>query len=200
MWKFLRRYFLTGLLVLLPLIITVYVFVFAFNFLDGILSSIIRFFFGYHLPGLGLLLMIVLIFLAGLFGTNVVGKRLINLGEGILQRIPLVKSIYTATKQVMEALSLQQQAGFQRVVLVEFPRKGMYSVGFFTGKAPQEVEAKTRQQLLNVYLPGTPPTSGFFVMVPSSDITFLEMSVEDALKLLVSGGFVNSGRFSVNSD
>jgi uncharacterized membrane protein len=200
MWKLLRKYFLAGLLILLPLIITIYVFVFAFNFLDGILSSIIRFFFGYHLPGLGLLLMIVLIFLAGLFGTNVVGKRLINLGERVLQRIPLVKSIYSATKQVMEAFSLQQQAGFQRVVLVEFPRKGMYSIGFFTGRAPQEVETKTEQQLINVYLPGTPPTSGFFVMVPSSDVTFLEMSVEDGLKLLVSGGFVNSGRSPVNPD
>lgn len=191
-WKFLRKYFFTGLLVLLPLIITIYILVFAFNFIDSILKDLILLLFGRHIPGLGFLLVIALIFLAGLFGTNVVGKKLISLGERILQHIPFVKSIYTAIKQVIETFS-PQQASFQGVVMLEFPRRGLYSIGFVTGDSTEEVRLQAQKNLINVYLPGTPPTAGVFVMVPREEVRFLNISVEDALKLLVSGGIVGSG-------
>lgn len=191
-WSFLRRYFVTGILVLLPLIITFYILVFTFNLVDGMLRNVIHLVVGRPLPGVGFLLMIVLIFLAGVFGTNVVGRRLLMWGEEILRRIPIVKSIYSAAKQVMEAFALQQEGAFQRVVLVEYPRKGVFSIGFMTGECPAEVKEKTQKELINIYLPGTPPTAGVFLMAPRDEVIFLNMSVEDGLKLLVSGGIITS--------
>ncbi len=191
-WRFLRKYFLTGVLILLPLIITGYILFFAFNLVDGILRSLIQYLTGRSLPGLGFLIMIGLVFLAGLFGTNVVGRKLLAWGEEILRRIPLVKSIYTATKQVMEAFAMQRREAFQRVVLLEYPRRGLFSLGFITGEAPAEVKGRIKKDLLNVYLPATPPTAGVFLIVPREELTFLEMSVEEGLKLLVSGGIITS--------
>lgn len=135
-WRFLRRYFLTGVLVLLPVIITVYILVFAFNLVDGMLRSLIQRIAGRYIPGLGLLIILVLIFLAGVIGTNVVGRKFLNIGEQLFERLPVVKSIYTAVKQVMEVLTTQRRAAFRHVVLVEYPRKGIYSLGFITGEAP----------------------------------------------------------------
>ncbi|NPV29121.1 MAG: DUF502 domain-containing protein [Firmicutes bacterium] len=192
LWRFLRKYFLTGLLVLLPLIITGYVLAFSFNLVDGILRNFIQLLTGRTIPGAGFLIMIVLVFLAGLFGTNVVGRKLLAWGEEVLRRIPVVKSIYTATKQVMEAFALQRREAFQRVVLLEYPRRGLYSLGFITGEAPAEVKGRIKKDLLNVYLPATPPTAGVFLIAPREELIFLEMSVEEGLKLLVSGGIITS--------
>ncbi|MDH7577942.1 MAG: DUF502 domain-containing protein [Bacillota bacterium] len=191
-WRFLRKYFLTGILVLLPLIITGYILIFAFNLVDGILRDLIQLLTGRDLPGVGFLIMIGLVLLAGLFGTNVVGRRLIAWGEEILRRIPVVKSIYTATKQVMEAFALQRREVFQRVVLLEYPRRGLFSLGFITGEAPAEITGRVKKELLNVYLPATPPTAGVFLIAPREELIFLEMSVEEGLKLLVSGGIITS--------
>lgn len=192
LWRFLRKYFLTGLLILLPLIITGYVLVFSFNLVDGILRNFIQLLTGRTIPGAGFLIMIGLVFLAGLFGTNVVGRKLLAWGEEVLRRIPVVKSIYTATKQVMEAFALQRREAFQRVVLLEYPRRGLYSLGFITGEAPAEVKGRIKKDLLNVYLPATPPTAGVFLIAPREELVFLEMSVEEGLKLLVSGGIITS--------
>lgn len=192
LWRFLRRYFLAGVLVLLPVIITVYILAFAFNLVDGMLRSIIQYIAGRYIPGLGFLIIMVLILLAGVIGTNVVGRKLLHAGEHLLQRVPVVKSIYTAIKQVMEVLATQRRAAFRRVVLVEYPRRGIYSLGFITGEAPSEVKEVVEGDLLNVYLPTTPPTQGVFIMVPREEIRILNMSVEDGFKLLISAGIITS--------
>lgn len=209
-WRFFRKYFLTGILVLLPLIITGYILIFAFNFVDGILRNLIQYIIGRPLPGAGFLIIFCLIFLTGLFTTNVVGRKLFAFGEEVLQRIPLVKTIYSAIKQIVEAFSLQSKEVFKRVVLIEYPRRGIYTVGFITGKAAEEINSKSGQQLLNVFIPTAPnPTSGFLLMLPRDEIVFLEMSVEEGMKLIISGGVVtpsapsdrrSSGRTLISND
>ncbi len=190
MLRLMRRYFITGLFVLLPLVITAYILVFAFQLVDGLLRNLIVYCLGRHVPGLGFLIMISLVFVAGIFGTNVVGKKLLALGEEVLRRIPVVKSIYTTAKQVLEALTVHRQGAFKQVVLVEYPRRGVYSIGFVTGEAPAEVRARVGEDLLNVFIPVSPPTQGSLVMVPRKDVLFLKMGVEEGLKLLISGGIV----------
>ncbi|KKM08602.1 hypothetical protein SY88_23050 [Clostridiales bacterium PH28_bin88] len=189
--KGLRKFFLTGIVVLLPLVVTIYVLVTTFRLMDGLLGGIIRVVVGHPLPGLGVLLTIGLVLLAGMVATNVIGKRLIAFMEHLVNRIPLVKSIYGATKQIIDAFSLQTSNAFQRVALVEYPRQGVYAVGFVTGNGMGEVQEKTAEEVINIFVPTTPnPTSGMLVLVPRKDVTFLEMSVEDGLKLIISGGVV----------
>lgn len=195
LWRLIRRYFLTGIFVLLPLIITAYILVFVFKLVDGILRNLIIYCIGRPIPGLGFLIMLILVFLAGLFGTNVVGRKLLALGEEVLRRIPVVKSIYTIAKQVMEAVTMRRQGAFKQVVLVEYPRRDIYSIGFVTGEAPAEVSRKAGEELLNVFLPVSPPTQGSLIMVPRKDVRILEMSVEDGLKLLLSGGIVTPASY-----
>ncbi|MHB1127963.1 MAG: DUF502 domain-containing protein [Bacillota bacterium] len=187
--KVLRKYLITGIVVLLPLISTIYVLVTTLRLMDGLLGGIISVVVGYPLPGLGLLLTIGLVLLTGMVATNVIGKKLITFIEDLLDRIPLFKSIYGAIKQIIDAFSLQTSNTFQRVALVEYPRKGMYAVGFVTGEGMGEVQEKTTEEVMNIFVPTTPnPTSGMLVLVPIKDVTFLEMSVEDGLKLIISGG------------
>ncbi len=191
MWRLLRKYFLAGLFVLLPLVVTVYVLVFSFNLVDGIFKELVRVVVGRHVPGAGFLLTVCLVFLTGVLATNVGGRRLLAWGESLLLRLPLVRTVYTTSKQVVEAFSLSGREGFQRVVLVEYPRRGLYSIGFVTGKAPAEVSARAERPLLSVFVPTTPnPTSGYLLLVPREEVVFLEMSVEDGLKLVISGGLV----------
>ncbi len=191
-WKFFRKYFITGILVLLPLIITGYIVIFAFNLVDGILRNLIQYIAGHRIPGLGFLIMLVVVFLAGLFTQNVVGKKLLMWGEAGLRRIPVVNTIYSASKQVMEAFASGRKEAFQQVVLVEYPRRGLYMIGFLTGTTPDMIRQRVSQDLLNVFIPATPPSHGYFVMVPRQDVQVLEMSVEEGLKLVLSGGIIAS--------
>ena len=191
-WKWFRKYFITGILILLPLIITGYIVIFAFNLGDGILRNLIQYVAGHRIPGLGFLIMLVIVFLAGLFGQNVVGKKLLMWGEAVLRRIPVVKSIYLASKQVMEVFASDRSGAFQRVVLVEYPRHSLYMFGFLTGEAPVKVKQQVELDLLNVFVPATPPSHGFFIMVPRQDVQMLDMSVEDGLKLVLSAGIIAS--------
>lgn len=191
-WRIFRRYFVTGVLVLLPIIITIYVIIFAFNLVDGILHGLIIYVVGRSLPGSGFLAMLALVLLAGLFATNVVGRRLLGWGDGLLKRIPVVKSIYTATKQVMEAFALQRRAAFKQVAVIEYPRRGCYAIGLITGDGSAKIEEQLGIDLVNIYVPATPPTHGFFLMLPRDEVHILDMSVEEGLKLLLSAGIITS--------
>ncbi len=191
-WKFLRNYFVTGILVLLPLIITGYILVFAFNLVDRSLRNLISHYTGHSIPGAGLLTFLLLIFLAGVFGQNVVGRKLLSWGEAVLRRIPVVKSIYSASKQVMEVFASDRSEAFQKVVLVEFPRRRIYMLGFLTGEAPVTVKQRVEKDLLNVFVPVTPPGHGYFLIVPRQDVRILDMSVEEGLKLVLSAGIITS--------
>ena len=187
--KVVRKFFLTGIVVLLPLVVTLYVLSFTYRLLDSFLGGLIEAVLGRPVPGLGALLTIGLVFLVGMVATNVIGKKLIAWLEFLLNRIPLIKSIYGATKQIIDAFSLQKSNAFQRVALIEYPRKGLYAVGFVTGCGMGEVQEKTAEEVINIFVPTTPnPTSGMLVLVPQKEVTFLEMSVEEGLKLIVSGG------------
>lgn len=185
----LRSYFIAGIFVLFPLIITIYILWYVFSFMEGILKPVLTFFIGHYIPGLGFFLNIVIILLIGIFGRNILGKKIISFGERLLFRIPLVRTIYMTTKQILEALFIGRSYVFERVVLLEYPRKGLYQLGFVTREVSGELSSKCREKLVNVFVPTTPnPTSGMLVLVPEDDLIYLEMKVEEGMKLIISGG------------
>ncbi|MBI5874694.1 MAG: DUF502 domain-containing protein [Deltaproteobacteria bacterium] len=192
-----KRYFITGLLVVVPLYLTVYIFALIVAYMDRLLNYLPESlrpdtYLKFHMPGLGVIVTIIVVFVIGILATNLLGKKLVEIGDAILAKIPLFRSIYKPLKQFMETFFVTGYSGFRRVVLVEFPSKGMYSVGFLTGVADGEVQSKTKEKVVNVFLPTTPnPTTGFYILIPEKDIIPLEMSVEDAFKLIITGGMVS---------
>lgn len=183
----LKKSFFTGLLVVIPISATIYILI----FLIGVLNNLLPFHF---LPyGTGVILTIILITLIGFMTTNLIGKRLIDTGEKFISSIPLVKNVYAAVKQISDAMLSSKGKNFRRVVLIEYPRKGIYTLAFVTGVSRGEVQDKTKGNVINLFVPTTPnPTSGFYLMVPEADVINLDMSVEDAFKLLISGGMVSA--------
>ncbi|MFQ6031948.1 MAG: DUF502 domain-containing protein [Candidatus Zixiibacteriota bacterium] len=191
----LRRYFLSGILVIVPLIITVLVLRFLFEGIDGLLSPYLAKLLGYKVPGSGVVATIILIFLAGFLTANVIGSRLFKIWEIFLIKTPLVRTIYGSSKQLVEALTTTEKESFKQVVLVEFPRKGMFSLGFLTREI--EVERKeTKDKLVAVYIPSTPtPFSGWTMLFPKEDVVPLDMTVEQGIKFFVSGAIASSKVF-----
>jgi uncharacterized membrane protein len=158
---------------------------------DSLLGNILELYFGCSLPGLGFLVTILSIFLVGLIATNVFGHKIIRLAETAFARLPVVKPVYNAARQIIDAFSARSSSVFQSVVMLEYPRRGIYALGFVTVEASPEVQHKTEREVLTVFLPTTPnPTSGFLLLVPREELTPLDMSVEDALKMVISGGVV----------
>jgi uncharacterized membrane protein len=190
----LRRYLIAGLLVWVPLIVTGLIIKFLVDALDFTIlllpagwrpEAVL----GFNVPGAGVVFAIVIVFLTGLVVANIVGRRLIDLGEGIVQRIPLVRSIYSAVKQLMQTLLHDGGNSFRRVLLVQYPRKGLWTLGFQTGVGLGEVQQRTERTVLTVFIPTTPnPTSGFVILVPQDEVVELDMSVEDGLKFVMSLG------------
>ncbi len=191
----LRRYLMAGLLVWVPLGVTLLIVAFLVDLMDQTLRLLPESLqpeniLGFRIPGLGAVLTAVIVFVTGMIVTNLFGMQLFNIGERILQRIPLVRSIYASVKQVTESM-FSSGKSFRKVVLVEYPRKGMWSLAFQTGTGAEEVRDKTGRDVTNVFIPTTPnPTSGFFLMVPREDVIELDMSVDDGLKMLLSVGVV----------
>jgi len=193
-----RGYFITGLLTVVPLSFTVYVISIILKNSDRIFNLLPEPYNPKHLipfpiPGLGVVVVVLLVFFIGVLVRNYVGSRIVEFGERIVYRIPLVRPIYSAVKQLLVAIFSQTGEGFERVVLIEYPRRGIYALGFVTGVSRGEVQEMTEERVLNVFLPTTPnPTSGFYLLVPETDIIPLKISVEDAFKLIISGGLVSS--------
>ena len=193
----LKNYFFTGLLVILPIFITTYVILFLIRIMDAILKFIpVKYlpdtYLPFHIPGLGLIFVVILVFAVGLLARNIVGRKIVHLGENIVERIPLVRILYAGVKQLLETIFLQKTDAFKRVALVEYPRRGTYVIGFITGESKGEVQDKTDKNMINVFIPTTPnPTSGFYMLVPDDELVVLNMSVEDAFKLIISGGIVS---------
>lgn len=190
----LRSYLLAGLVVWLPILVTLVVLRFLIDLLDSTLALLPHAYqpeqlFGMNIPGLGVLLSLALLLITGVVATNFLGQRVMRWSESILDRIPLVRSIYNATKQVIQAVFATNSQAFRKVLLIEYPRAGMWTIGFQTGSAQAEVAQKTGMDMLTVFIPTTPnPTSGFLVMVPKSEAIELSMSVEAALKCIISLG------------
>ena len=193
----LKNYFFTGLLVILPIFITAYVILFLIRIMDAILKFIpVKYlpdtYLPFHIPGLGLIFVVILVFAVGLLTRNIVGRKIVHLGENIVERIPLVRILYAGVKQLLETIFLQKTDAFKRVALVEYPRRGTYVIGFITGESKGEVQDKTDKNMINLFIPTTPnPTSGFYMLVPDDELVVLNMSVEDAFKLIISGGIVS---------
>jgi uncharacterized membrane protein len=193
----LRRYLIAGLLVWVPLIVTGLIIKFLVDLLDFTIlllppswrpEAIL----GFSVPGTGVVVAIVIVFLTGLVAANIVGRKLFDLGEAIVDRIPLVRSIYSAVKQVMQTLFHNGGQSFRRVLMVQYPRKGLWTLGFQTGVGVGEVQQRTDRDVITVFIPTTPnPTSGFVIMVPREDAIELDMSVEDGLKFVMSLGVVS---------
>jgi uncharacterized membrane protein len=187
----LRTYLIAGLLVVLPAGVTVYVLIWMFRFLDNLLGPAVRYVLGAQVPGLGLVAGIALILAAGALASNMVGRRVMEGFDWLMMRIPFARTIYAATKQLSDSFLQNNRTAFREAVLVEWPREGVYTVGFVTGETRGEAQAKTTERVINVFVVTTPnPTTGFLCLVPESQITPLEMSVEDALKLVVTAGII----------
>jgi uncharacterized membrane protein len=196
----LRNLLLAGLLILAPVYLTIYVLVLLFRFMDGIFAPLIdrtigtfigeR---GIHIPGLGILLTLIVILFLGWLSKQVLGRRILDIVESLIRRIPIAKSVYGATKGVLEAVSRDQADAFKRVVLIEYPRRGIYGIGFVTGTAARWTgdDPRLNEELVPVFVPTTPnPTSGFLLMVPPQEIVECTMTVEEGIRMVVSGGIL----------
>lgn len=193
--KRVRNYFLAGLIVLLPVVISVFVLWRMFVGLDRILGRYVELWLGYQIPGVGLVALILIIIAIGAIASNIIGRRLIQIGEGIVARIPIIRWIYRTTKQLFSTLLAERSTSFRKVVMVHYPYKGMYSMAFQTSETAGPVEdAVGGKRLVTLFLPTTPnPTSGFFLLVPEEDVIPLDISVNEGLKYIISAGALASG-------
>jgi len=191
--KRLRQLFIRGVISLLPVVVTAYLLYFFFSTVDNFLGGIIERIVGIPLPGIGIIASIVIIMIAGVIVTNVLGAKAFDFVEKMLHRVPVIPKIYFGVKQLTDAFSLQGKQIFNRVALVEYPKKGTYVMGFVTGLSTGEIQNKTKEKLCNVFIPTTPnPTSGMLIMIPEREIVYLDMPVEEGLKFIVSAGVVVS--------
>ena len=195
-----RNVFLTGFLVTLPIALTVFIFIFLFKNLDALSPTFTRWLIllgaplpeGYRIPFLGAVMTFLIIILVGALTTNIFGNKLLHLWERIIGKIPFVRRIYTGTKQVVKSIATADTKSFRKVVLIEFPRKGIHAIGFITGKTRGELKHLTSENHFNVFVPTTPnPTSGFLIFADSGEVIELDMTIEEGVKYVISGGIVN---------
>ena len=192
----LRKYIIAGLLVWLPLAATIAIIKLVIDLLDNTLLLLPPEYrpealFGFSIPGFGLILALGVLVLTGALAANLLGRKLVEIWEGILSRIPIVRNIYNAVKQISATVLTSSGKSFRKVVMVEYPRKGIWSIGFLTNEDVQMDTEKTAPELIAAFLPTTPnPTSGFILLFPKEDIIELEMTVEEGFKFIISMGVV----------
>jgi uncharacterized membrane protein len=193
----LRAYFLTGVIVTAPIGITVFLVWQFISFLDDQVEKLLpaqynpETYLPFTLPGLGLLITLAFLTLVGMLTAGFAGRSLIRLGERLLSRMPVVRSVYGTLKQIFETVLAESSTSFREVVLVEYPRRGIGALGFVTGPTRGEIQDKADDELVNVFLPTTPnPTSGFLLFVPKRELIPLDMSIEEGMKMVISGGIV----------
>ncbi len=192
-----RAYFFAGILITAPVAITFYLAWLVITFIDSKVTALIparynpETYLPFALPGLGVVIIVVVLILIGFFAAGFIGRLLIRMYEGILARMPVIRNIYGAVKQIIETILAQQSAAFRQAVLVEYPRRGLWAIAFITGRTEGEVQNLTDEEVVNIFLPTTPnPTSGFLLFVPRRDMIPLSMTVEEAIKMVISGGIV----------
>ena len=193
----LRGYLLAGVLVTAPLGVTVLLAWWIITFIDERITPLIpaqynpESYLPFSLPGLGLVVLVIFLTLIGALTAGFLGRWVIHTGERVLNRMPVIRSIYSAVKQIFETVLAQQSNAFREAVLVEYPRRGIWAIGFITGTTKGEVQNLTEETTVNIFLPTTPnPTSGFLLFIPREDVIPLDMSVEEAVKMVISGGIV----------
>jgi len=194
----LRLTFGRGLVIIVPLVITVWVLQILFNTIDGIISPIFDQFLGRHIPGLGFISMIILIMLIGIVSKNLIGKAIFKYFERMIFSLPLARTIYSSAKDLINAFRPGGKGkSFREVVLVEYPRQGLWTIGFLTNEISVN-SPTTTQELISIYIPNPPnPTSGMMILAARESIRVLDMSVEEGLKLVLSGGIVTTGTLTV---
>lgn len=195
-----RKYIVTGLLIWLPLIITIWVLKVVVDMLDQTLLLLpeelqTESWLGVHIPGLGVILSLLIVFITGVIAANIIGQRLVNVWQMILHRIPIVSSIYRSVKQVSDTLFSSGGQAFHKALLVPWPHKGMWTIGFLTGTPGDDITIHLPGDFISVYVPSTPnPTGGYFVIVPRQDVIELDMGVDTALKYVISMGVAGGAR------
>jgi uncharacterized membrane protein len=186
---FFKKYFITGLLVILPIWATYYVLSGLLSVIDNMLGDLPEYFLGLKFPGLGIITLILFVLLVGIFSANYIGRNVVRYGDSLMQRVPLVRGIYSTMKKIMDTFSMKHN--FHGVALVEYPRKGCYSVGFMTGEVRGESMGMAGR-FITVFVPTTPnPTAGFLLILPEEEVSRLEMTVEQGMKFIVSLGLVS---------
>jgi uncharacterized membrane protein len=197
-WPFVRAAFGRGLVLVIPLVITWWILTFLFNAIDGTISPVFDRVLGRHIPGLGFVTMVLLIFFLGVISRNLAGRYLLAGIEGVIGRLPLARTIYGSMKEMMTSFSPSSKGrSFKDVVLVEYPRKGLATIGFATNRMTIG-DAEPAGELVSVYIPNPPnPTSGLLILVPKDSVQVLNISVEQGLKLVLSGGIVTAGALNV---
>jgi len=194
--NFIKRYFFTGLLISAPIGATIYITIFIVEFIAGLVpqrfnpNGLLPEIIGYEIPGLELIIAFLSFILIGLIFSTLFGKAILGYFDNLITRIPFAGNVYKAIKQITETFS-NADAAYQKVVLIEYPRKDIYAIGFMTGETKGEIKDRKKIDMVNVFVPTTPnPTSGFLLFIPKEDTVELDMSVEDAIKLVVSAGMV----------
>jgi len=188
--KKLRNQFGAGLLVMVPLGATVLILVWLFNSIDHILQPVINYFLGRHIPGVGFGVTVILIFLAGVIATNVMGHRILKWGDSLLDRVPIFRLVYRSIRQIITSFSTPNNSGFMQVVIVDFPNKGMKTIGFITN----EIIKKDGEKSLSIFIPHAPnPMTGFLQIYREEDVTRTKITIDEAMKMVVSVGKVMPG-------
>ncbi|EGZ46178.1 DUF502 domain-containing protein [Neisseria wadsworthii] len=204
--KALKKYLITGILVWLPIVVTVWVITYIVGASDRLLNLLPSYwrpeqYIGFKIPGLGVIVAIVVLFITGVFGANVLGRKILEAWDSLLGRIPVVKSIYSSVKKVSESLFSDNGRSFKTPVLVPFPQPDIWTIAFVSGSIPPSVErglSENGEEYISVYVPTTPnPTGGYYIMVRKSDVRELNMSVDEALKYVISLGMVMPDELSV---
>ncbi|WPZ33011.1 DUF502 domain-containing protein [Thalassobaculum sp. OXR-137] len=197
MFSRLRTYFFAGVLVTAPIGITLYLAWLIIDFIDNRVTPLIparynpETYLPFGIPGLGVIVAIVVLTIIGAFTAGLVGRWLVSLSERLMARMPVIRNVHSALKQILETVLAQQSKAFRQVVMIEYPRRGIWALGFLTGDTVGEVQNLTSDDVVNVFLPTTPnPTSGFLLFVPREDCHVLTMTVEEGIKMVVSGGIV----------
>ncbi len=197
MWHRLRAYFIAGLLVTAPVGITFWLAWLVLSFIDARVTPLIpvdynpNTYLPFVFPGLGLVILIITMTIVGALTTMLLGRTIVSMGERLLGRMPIIRSIYGASKQIIETVLASQSDAFRQVVLFEYPRRGSWAIGFVTGSTTGEVQNVTSDDVVNVFLPTTPnPTSGYLLFLPRRELVPLNMSVEEGIKMIISGGIV----------
>ena len=192
-----RTYFLTGIIVTGPIGITIYLVWLIIAFIDNRITPLIpdrynpEFYLPFNIPGLGLVVVLVGLTLVGFISVHFLGRTFFRIGENLVNRMPVVRSVYGALKQIFETVLAQSSTSFREVVLVEYPRRGLWALAFVTSVTKGEVQRLTEKDVVNIFLPTTPnPTSGFLLFVPRNDLISLNMTVEEGIKMVISGGLV----------
>lgn len=199
----LRKYLLTGILVLVPMAVTIYIMYFLFQLTDGLLGVAVSNAIGYRIPGMGLFLTALICIAAGMIAQNYVGRRILLGIEASLERIPVVRSLYNGIKQVADVVVQKNRGEFKRVVMVEYPKEHSWTLGFVTADLtiPIESEKIDERKMATVFIPTTPnPTSGFLLIIEKERIVDTHMDIEEAMKVVISGGLVQPGKVPEGTD